>query len=360
MRPVLASLAPILAALALLSAACGSGGPSDADVLISLADEVAVPAFQAVAEDMARLDEATQSVCQNPDDISAEAARQAWYDARASWMASEAMWFGPVMERRSRSLLDWSPTDIDGIEELLAQRRVLTATDIRETLASNQRGFGAMEYVLFDKGTTASPEGYSPRCAFLSALTSAASQETDAILSAWVEGDGGSPYRDYLTGRSGVALLASEAVAEVVRTQIFLIRDIVDMRLASALGLRDGGADPSAIPGTAADNGLEDLRNELQGMRRIYEGAGPRLGISALVRPLSEDTDQRLRQQLADALGALDAVEGPLRVAIAERPSQVNEAYDRLAELQRTMATELVSLLGVSVGFTDTDGDSLR
>ena len=68
MRPVLASLAPILAALALLSAACGSGGPSDADVLISLADEVAVPAFQAVAEDMARLDEATQSVCQNPDD----------------------------------------------------------------------------------------------------------------------------------------------------------------------------------------------------------------------------------------------------------------------------------------------------
>ena len=133
------------------------------------------------------------------------------------------------------------------------------------------------------------------------------------------------------------------------------------MRLASALGLRDGGADPSAIPGTAADNGLEDLRNELQSMQRIYEGAGPdSLGISALVRPLSEDTDQRLRKQLADAIGALDLADGQLRVAIAERPSQVNEAYDRLAELQRTMATELVSLLGVSVGFTDTDGDSLR
>ena len=96
-------------------------------------------------------------------------------------------------------------------------------------------------------------------------------------------------------------------------------------------------------------------------MRRIYERAGPdSLGISALVRPLSEDTDQRLREQLADAIEALDLVDGQLRVAIAERPSQVNEAYDRLAELQRTMATELVSLFGVSVGFTDTDGDSLR
>ena len=218
MRPVLASLALILAALALMSAACGSRGPSDAGVLISLADEVAVPAFQAVAEDMARLDEATQSVCQNPDDVSVEATRQAWHDARASWMASEAMWFGPVMERRSRSLLDWSPTDVDGIEELLAQGRALTATDIREALASNQRGFGAMEYVLFEKEMTASLERPSPRCAFLSALTSAARQEADAILSAWVEGDGGPPYRDYLTGRSGVALLASEGVAEVVRT----------------------------------------------------------------------------------------------------------------------------------------------
>ena len=117
----------------------------------------------------------------------------------------------------------------------------------------------------------------------------------------------------------------------MVRTQVFLIRDIVDMRLASALGLRDEAADLSTIPGNAADNGLRDLRYEIQGMQVVYVGAGPNaLGISALVLPLSEDTDERLRDQFAVAIAALEAVDGPLRVALTDRPDSVNNVYERL------------------------------
>ena len=133
------------------------------------------------------------------------------------------------------------------------------------------------------------------------------------------------------------------------------------MRLASVLGLRGGGPDLAAIPGAVADNGLQDLRHELLGVQAIYQGSGKEaLGISALVRPLSDDTDQRMRRQLAAAITAIDSVEGTLRAAAVHRPHQVRNVYERLTELQRTMATEVVSLLGVSVGFTDTDGDSLR
>ena len=182
--------------------------------------------------------------------------------------------------------------------------------------------------------------------------------ETDGILAEWVDGAAGSAaFRDYFTGRSDSAALSSAAVADVVRTQVFLIRGIVDMRLANALGLR-GEPDFSMIPGNAADNGLDDLRHDLLGMRAVYEGVGDGLGLSDLVRPLSEETDEHMRDQFADALAAVDAVDGPLRVAAVERPNQVRGLYDRLAALQRTLSTEVVSLLGVSVGFTDTDGDS--
>ena len=68
------------------------------------------------------------------------------------------------------------------------------------------------------------------------------------------------PFRDYFSDRASVAIVPKEAVAEVVRTQVFLIRALVDMRLAAALGLRGDAPDFSAIPGTAADNGLQDLR----------------------------------------------------------------------------------------------------
>ena len=39
-------------------------------------------------------------------------------------------------------------------------------------------------------------------------------------------------------------------------------------------------------------------------------------------------------------------------------PVKVKMVYDSIKELQRILNTEIVSLLGVSVGFADTDGDS--
>ena len=354
--------APVLSALVLLLTACTSDAPSDRDVLISLTDEVIVPAYQTVAQDVAQLDQDVKTLCDAPSDTSLENARRSWRRARASWMRSEAMWFGPVMERRSISLLDWSPTDAEGVDRLLAEARPITADEVRDALAANQRGFGAIERLLFSGGALAGLSQSAYYCSYLGAMTAATRQEADAILSEWVDGtDHRPPYQDYFTDRANSALVSSAAVAQVIRTQVFLIRVMVDMRLASVLGLRGDGPDLSAVPGDAADNGLQDLRQEVLGMQAVYEGSGQdAIGVSALVLPLSEETDLRLRQQFDAAIAAIDGVEGPLRIAVVERPVQVRGVYDRLSDVQRTISVEVVSLLGVSVGFSDTDGDSLR
>ena len=301
---------PGIACLALVAVAgCASeDAASDGDVLISLTDAVVVPAYEAVARDVAQLDRDVTALCDSPGDSALEAARQSWRDARASWLASRAAWFGPVMDRRSVRLVDWSPTDVSRIDEMLSEGRVLSTDEVREVLASNLRGFGAIEYVLFGGGDlTGAP------CAYLTGMTEVASSEADAVLSEWMDGtDRRPPYKDYFTDRAASSLITKSAVADVVRTQVFLIRTIVDMRLASALGLRGDAPDLTAIPGTAADNGLADLRNELLGMQAVYEGRGEDgLGVSHLVRPLSEETDERLRDQFEAAIAVIDAVEGP-------------------------------------------------
>ncbi len=362
MRPPLTRPVAILSILVLISAACTSDGPSDKDVLISLTDGVVVPAYQTVARDMAQLEQHVRALCNTASNPSLETARRSWRVARGSWMRSEAMWFGPVMTRRSTSQLDWSPIDASGIDQLLAQEHPIAAEDVAQILAANQRGFGAMEHILFNGEAAARLTDSTSACSYLVALTEASRRETDAVLSEWMEGtEGQAAYHAYFTDRSSIAILPSAAVADVVRIQVFLIRNMVDMKLASALGLRDGIPDPSAIPGTAAENDLQDMRHEIMGMQTIYEGSGPDgLGISDLVRPLSQETDQRLRNRFAAALSAIDAVDGPLRTAAVEQPEQVRIVYERLSDVQQTMATEVVSLLGVSVGFTDTDGDTLR
>ncbi len=354
--------APVIAVLAVVIGGCTSGAPSDQDFLISVTDDVVVPAYQSVAQDMRLLNQDVIDLCTTPSDGSLESARQRWLDARESWLRSQAVGFGPVMELRSLGLIDWSPTDTEGVDTLLSGGGAITPDAVRNSLSSNRRGFGAIEHILFDENAVENLTGSSPYCSYLVASTSVMVEEAQAILSRWVdEADGFPAYRDYFTNRSDEALISNAAVADVVRTQVFLLRDIVDMRLATALGLREGGADLSFIPGFAADNGLEDIRNEITGMRAVYDGVGEEgLGLSHLVVPLSAETDERVRQQFDAALEAINPVEQPMRVAIAQKPSQVHALYERLSQLQRTISTEVVSLLGVSVGFTDTDGDSLR
>ena len=362
--PLLAvKLLPVLAIAGLAAAACVGGAPADKEVLIALTDEVVVPTFRQLADDSAELDDRAAALCDSPSEAALEDTRQAWRAARASWLQTRAMSFGPVMDRRSESLLDWSPTDTGAIDKAVADAGFSTDADqVRNSYSASRRGFGAVEHFLFRDDAVEAASGSASYCTFLLALTHLGREETAAILVDWTEGgELGTPYQDYFTNRASLSLIPGDAVEEVIRTQVFLIRDIVHMRMATALGLRGDGADLTAIPGNAADNGLADLRNELAGMQRVYEGSSAdSLGISALIQPLSEETDLRLREQLAAAILAVDAVEGPLRVAIAERPERVNALYERLADIQLTLATEVVTLLGVSVGFSDTDGDTLR
>ena len=360
---IAAKLPTLLAVVGLTAVACGSGAPSDKEVLIAMTDEIVVPAYRQLAKDSAELDNKAASLCSSTSEAALQNTRVAWRSARASWLLSRSMWFGPVMDRRSESLLDWSPTDTEAMDEALADAGFNTSADqVRNSYSAGRRGFGAMEHLLFSEGALVELSDTPATCPYLTALTQVTREESAGILADWTEGgELGTPYQEYFTDRASLSLIPSDAMEEVVRTQVFLIRDIVHMRMATALGLRGGGQDLTAIPGNAAANGLADLRSELVGMQRVYEGSGADSeGISDLVKPLSEETDQRLREQFAAAIEAVDVVEGPLKATIVERPEQVSPLYDRLADLQLTLATEVVSLLGVSVGFSDTDGDTLR
>jgi hypothetical protein len=60
---------------------------------------------------------------------------------------------------------------------------------------------------------------------------------------------------------------------------------------------------------------------------------------------------------ISDAQAALAAVPPPLDTAITASPDTVLAAYEATYALQRSIATELASVLGVTVTFTDNDGD---
>ena len=191
---------------------------------------------------------------------------------------------------------------------------------MRNRLASTQRGLGAIEHVLFSENSPESlQDPSSVRCGYLTALGRVVESESSAIFAEWkIERNGLSAYESFFTGRSESSLATDQAVAELVRTQVFLIRTIVDMRLAGALGLRDAEPDPSAFPGGEGHNCPERLAQRDSGHEvhvRRPRGVRRLRYLRYRARPVQRDGREDARAFHQRSLAAIDAVEPPLRVA---------------------------------------------
>ena len=79
-----------LGMLLLLAVGCGPSAPDEDAVLISLTDSIIVPGYEALAEEARDLRQALEDLCVRPSDAALIEARQAWREARAPWMRSEA------------------------------------------------------------------------------------------------------------------------------------------------------------------------------------------------------------------------------------------------------------------------------
>ena len=349
-----AAATPVPAATESAPGGAVSGAVSRGEVLQSLTARVILPGYAAAAAGLAQWGESLDALCAGSGAAGLEAAREGWRAARQGWLRTESYRFGPAMERRSASLVDWWPVDADKIDGHPAGGGAVTVERVRQYLPATQRGLGAAEYLLFGPGSDglADGAGAALRCEYLRSVASVAGEEVDGILADWQE-----RYAGFYDGTGSSSLLDREAEAVAVRSLVFQVRAIANMRLAPALGL-DGEADASAIPAGAAGNSRQDLLSQLDGIAGLYRGADGGLGLSHRVRILSPETDARMLEAIESAITAVGDIGGGIIEQLVAEPGQVMAAYDRIKALQRILNTEIVSLLGVSVGFADTDGDS--
>ena len=360
------------AATVALSACLGGPSVSRSDVLVSLVPSVVIPLHEGTAASLQTLNAVAQSACETQPVASAEIndLRESWRAARSAVSRSRAVEFGPAADRHASSLIDWDTLDAGRVDMWLAGDADVTATSVREFMPATARGLRAVEYIVFDDVALD-----AARCQYVIAITEAAAVEAQAVLDEWTgtgTAAGNEPYADVFTGTASSSLLPLAAVSDVVSTSIFLTRAIVDMQLGAALGIDGAEVDIAAIGEGLAGNGVADLRDAVVGMKSVYLGAledAPAsgdadtlpFGISDLVSGASPDADVRVAEAFETAFAAIDSLAASgesLTSLLTNDRGAVMDCYRALEELQLTLNTEVVSLLGISVGFADTDGDS--
>ncbi len=338
-------------ALAAVPVACG-GGDERSDTLADLADQIAVPAYGDLADSTAELTQAVTALCDTPSVETLAVAHDALGEARYAWSATEAMWLGPVMDARSWAAIDW-PIATAEIEELISDEdSALDVESLATRIGADQRGLGAVEYVLGTPGQSAALEELTDprRCQYLVGVATVVSDEAQDLEQAWAtEADGGEPFAETM------AQADAGTLDMLVNDSLFLLEAIGDAELGRALGLLDAEPDASNIVEGPAGLGVDDIAAHLVGLRHVLVGDGANSGVA----PLFDDgLAQRLRDQFDAADAAVAAIDGPLLVAIDTEGNTVSALRDAVKDIQMTVATEVVSALGVTVGFSDADGDT--
>ena len=146
------------------AATSGAVAPTEVD-LAAVAADVIVPRYQTFATEADELVSAVDGLCATPSPAALEAAQAQWGETRAAWRQTMAFGFGPAMDLRTMSDVDFG-TSAGKVEDVVASTEPVTAESVAQ-LGANARGLGAIEQLLFgeDASTLTSTAG-ARRCQY--------------------------------------------------------------------------------------------------------------------------------------------------------------------------------------------------
>lgn len=288
------------------------------------------PRAAAFARDSAALVPAVQSLCAASQD-KAEAARQKarseWRSTLASWERLSGVAFGPVLERRSQRAIDFTPTRPRLIEKAI-KAAPSSAKDM-ELVGSPGKGLPALEWLLWVKPIKPA----SAECRYAVQVAADIQREAEALAAAQPKSTD-----------------AQTALSELVNQWVGGIERLrwANMEL------------PVRAAGTSSEEVPDFPRRESDAASISWAGQWDALRSLATQDEVSLQAALRARGQgkVADALAhAIKQADASMQsLTIADR-AKVLTAAKKLAALKRLVESDVATALGVSIGFSDADGD---
>jgi predicted lipoprotein len=341
-------------------------------ILESLANSVFYPTYQDCATSCQTLAKQLEAFQSSPTESSLQNAQQAWKAARIPWKQASAFNFGPADDLAiTGGTLNSLPIDSAALEALASGTDTLDAAKI-ETLGANQRGYHAVEYLLFSLGTAGSlsvveklttlPQ--SPRMQqLLVLLAKDLSAKLDAIAQAWSPSGGNYAGELAKSGRGGTAFSGErQAIDAVVNGMITGAELVASVRLGKPLGvtLMPNVVNPELEECHFSDTSIEDISEALRGLQIVYTGerdSKPQYSIQRTVNELNAAANDSFVQSLETAMKAVKDIPAPLRTSLTEKTATVTAALEAVRAMKKVLTTSIAGALGTTIGFNETDGD---
>ena len=370
----------------------GAGGSGAVDGAIAFSRSELLAAFGTCAAERARefrdraqaLDTAMTTYVAAPDDASRASARKAFRDALDSWQVMDIMQFGPTApplvlggKDFRDNIYSWPRVNRCAIEEAIVARSY-EALDLEAVLFANRRGLGATEYLLFYEGADTECGAGSPaqsafpalaaadrdarKRAYAAAVVGRVLARATALDQAWDPAQMNFVQTMRSAGPGNPVYSTPQAAIETVGLALFYLDQLVkDLKLTKPIDAGCGAA-CADLESRFAARSKENVRANLDGLRRILEGCGADyagLGFDDLLADVgATGLVDTLRAQAIAAQVALDAIEEPdFGQALAADSASVVALRDAVGTVTTTIKTQFYTVLSFEPSLIPTDND---
>ncbi|MFD3000134.1 imelysin family protein [Pontibacter toksunensis] len=360
-----------LACLAVLSS-CGSdkdGGDPKTEydrqaMVANYADNLIVPGYTVFKNKTEAMNTAISAFVAAPAATTLATARTAYQEAYKAWQDVSMYEFGPAEEQLLRNNLNIYPTSTAEIESnITAGTYDLQAADNLDA-----KGFPALDYLLYGSGTEAAvvdqyTTGTSAanRKKYLQDLSSLVNQHATAVYNGWTSGNYAATFKN----------APGTAVGSAVGNLVNQLNFDIDLTKRAKVGFPSGrftagSALPEKVEAYYSQTSLELLKQAIRAEKAAFMGMttsgtnGPGLDdyLDHVDAPYGNGKlSDAIEAQFNAALAAVDAVQGPLSEAVTTQPQAVTKVYDELQKLIVLTKADMPSALGVTINYTDSDGD---
>lgn len=297
-------------------------------------------------EQAQQLTRAWQGYCSAPPSkADLEALRQQWRSTTSAWEKLSAVAIGPVLQRRALRQIDFTPTRPVLIERAIKSiSSAPLSINAMERIGTPAKGLPALEWLLWTRPAQAA----TPACRYAIEVARDVEREAQVLHSAF----------QTLAQRQAEDWSDEDAVNAMHEFVNQWIGAVERLRWAQMeKPLRAGKRDE--LPRAASHSTAESWTAQwdaVQALARSTAAAAPAPGAGLV--PLETYLRGRGLNELANQwLQQLQCADQALRAAVPSNADSVLAAARQLLQLKQWAETHMAPALGVSVGFSDADGD---
>lgn len=329
-------------------------------LLTNIGNQVIMPAFSDLVTQSDSLVKASNQFSNTPNLSNLNSLQNQWKNTTYTMKQCELFKFGAFQDLSLYNNLDFWPVRSADIENLINTQTNITES-LLETKGATVKGFPVIEYLIFNKTygndsvlakfTTSSTAVV--RKTYLTALANHAKSNVLTVKSAWET--------TYLQSYINANSKAIDASINVTVNQMIALVDFMkSTKIGVPFGKKDGNIDVTKVEAYQSGVSWNYLAKNVATLQKTFNG-GNGLGFDDFLNFLNAKYNGG---NLSDAINAqFNKIQAEipttttLSESILQDPSTVNLVFNDLKQLLILIKVDMISSMGLTVTFTDNDGD---